>query len=250
MILVTGWRIKRLENLILAASSDVPAKAELSFCQLLTEHLIVIWPFPIFSSISFGSEWWENLLNKSLNSSIGILTISCRRTLRFGRMKIKIFTSIILTFLQIHTDAFIRWSVHLNLDPNNAMNLSQPEYYIAVKSVDINFLFAKVKMFTRDIEIVLICLNSFLCCSIETSHRATLDSFEPSASLQCDLHQRFTFVNFEQLENTNKRPFLLSSSNIALATHSHSSTVGNSIIKFTHFRPPCVFFYPFSLGKD
>ena len=154
MILVTGWRIKRLENLILAASSDVPAKAELSFCQLLTEYLIVIWPFPIFSSISFGSEWWENLLNKSLNSSIGILTISCRRTLRFGRMKIKIFTSIILTFLQIHTDAFIRWSVHLNLDPNNAMNLSQPEYYIAVKSVDINFLFAKVKMFTRDIEIV------------------------------------------------------------------------------------------------
>ena len=74
-----GVENKETGNLILAASSDVPAKAELSFCQLLTEHLIVSLPFPIFSSISFGSEWWENLLNKSLNSSIGILTISCRR---------------------------------------------------------------------------------------------------------------------------------------------------------------------------
>ena len=36
-LMMMSYGVKRLENLILAASPDVPAKAELSLCQLLTE---------------------------------------------------------------------------------------------------------------------------------------------------------------------------------------------------------------------
>ena len=78
--------MKRLENLILAASSDVPAKAELSLCQLLTEAKSICLLCFVLQSLTLyfvvhtvcGLHRLEeeNLLNKSLNSSIGILTIS------------------------------------------------------------------------------------------------------------------------------------------------------------------------------
>ena len=38
-LMMMSYGVKRLENLILAASPDVPAKAELSLCQLLTEAI-------------------------------------------------------------------------------------------------------------------------------------------------------------------------------------------------------------------
>ena len=74
---------------------------------------------------------------------------------------------------------------------------------IVVKCVDMIFIFAKIKIkFHNRYTDCVNLSNSLQGYSIETSHRERLDSFEPSASLQCDLHQRFTFVNFKKLENT------------------------------------------------